>query len=117
VTTNSSKELIVSEATELFRDKRIELYDENTVSEMRSFVRNVDGRAGAGRGRHDDRVMSMLIGLKMLSKAKPGSSFNEIERSDPGEATGFTVNGVTFDSKGMPTNEDNMGIIEGGGEF
>jgi hypothetical protein len=116
VTTNSSKELIISEATELLRDKRITFYDEDTISEMRSFVRNVDGRAGAARGRHDDMVMSALIGLKMLAKAKSGSSVNAIEQGDPGENTGFTVRGVTFDKNGMPVDPDTLGIGIMGGE-
>ena len=115
ITTNSSKEMIISEATELFRDKRISLYDEATVSEMRSFVRNVDGKATATKGRHDDRVMSMLIGLKMLQKAKTNSSLNDIERGDSVEDTGFYMQGVSFNAQGMPTSPEEMGEV--GGEF
>ncbi len=113
-TTHSSKELIISEATELLRDKRLILYDEDTVSEMRSFVRNVDGRAGATRGRHDDRVMSLLIGIKMLSKAKNSSYTNDIEKGDIASEGGFYMGGVSFDEKGMPTSPDNMGGLDGG---
>ena len=90
------------------------MYDEDTVSEMRSFVRNVDGRAGATKGRHDDRVMAMLIGLKMLSKAKNSSYVNEIERSDVDANTGFYMGGASFDSKGMPTSPEQMGDLTGG---
>jgi hypothetical protein len=116
VTDHSSKEQIISEATEMFRDKRISIYDEDTVSEMRSFVRNVDGRAGATKGRHDDRVMSMLIGIKMLSKAKNSSYTNDIEKGDVNEEAGFYMGGASFDSKGMPTEPSQMGDL-GGGEF
>lgn len=116
VTTSQSKEQIISEATELFRDDRILLYDEDTIGEMRSFVRNVDGKAGAQRGRHDDRVMAMLIGLKMLSKAKSSSYVNDIERGDQLEDAGFYMGGASFDKNGMPTNPSSMGDV-GGGDF
>ena len=117
VTTSQSKEQIISEATELFRDNRILLYDEDTIGEMRSFVRNVDGKAGAQRGRHDDRVMAMLIGLKMLSKAKNSSYGNDIERGDIMDDQGFYMNGASFDKNGMPSGPAEMGDIGGGGEF
>jgi intein/homing endonuclease len=115
-TTNQSKEQLISEATELLRDKRISLYDEDTVSEMRSFVRNVDGKAGATKGRHDDRVMGFLIAIKMLSKAKSSSYANEIEEGDMTENSGFFMGGASFDSRGMPVSPDQMGEL-GGGDF
>lgn len=116
-TTSQSKEQIISEATELFRDNRITLYDEDTVGEMRSFVRNADGKAGAQRGRHDDRVMAMLIGIKMLSKAKSSSYKNEIEGGGLDEGGGFYMNGASFGANGMPTDPSEMGDLGGGGEF
>lgn len=114
VTTSQSKEQIISEATELFRDKRIMLYDEDTVSEMRSFVRNVDGKAGATKGRHDDRVMALLIGIKMLSKAKASSYSNEIEKGDSVDSGGFYMNGASFNAQGQPTEPGEMGDMSGG---
>lgn len=116
VTTSQSKEQIIAEATELFRDKRIQLFDEDTISEMRSFVRNVDGKATATKGRHDDRVMALLIGIKMLSKAKNSSYANDIERGDDLDTGGFYMGGASFDARGIPTNPENMGDL-GGGEF
>jgi hypothetical protein len=44
------------EQAELFMSRRL-------LGECRSFVRQVDGSAGAAQGTHDDRVMAMAIGL------------------------------------------------------
>lgn len=111
VTDSQSKESLIADATNLLRDKRIIIYDEDTVSEMRSFVRNAEGKAGAERSSHDDRVMSFLIALRMLARAKSVQRGNEIERSDEdmfSENRGFYMDGNSFDSRGQPVPPSEM---------
>ena len=78
-TNRMTKDLIVNTATQLFREKRVTLYDDETVGEMMGFIRNSSGSATAASGYHDDRVMSMLIGLYMLSKPQFNTRGNPIE--------------------------------------
>jgi len=80
VTDRMTKDLIVSVATQQLRDKRIRLYDEDTLGEMKAFVRNSAGQAGAASGYHDDLVMSLLIAIKMLSQPQNMEHGNPIER-------------------------------------
>ena len=80
VTDRMTKDMIVSGGTQLLREKRIVLYDEETIGEMMGFVRNASGSAGAASGYHDDRVMSLLIAMKMLAQPNNASHGNPIER-------------------------------------
>jgi len=59
LTTSQSKESLISDTTNLLRDKRIIIYDEETLSEMMSFVRDADGHAKAAKSAYDDRVMGV----------------------------------------------------------
>ena len=108
LTDSISKESIISDATNLLRDKRLTIYDENTLSEMMSFVRDSDGHAKAAKSSHDDRVMAFLIGLRMLQKARSTSSANEIERDDMDAPQGFFMGGQSFGKDGLPTHPDSM---------
>lgn len=115
LTDYQSKESLIADATNLLRDKRIILYDEQTIGEMMSFVRNVDGKAAAARSAYDDRVMAFLIALRMLSRAKISQRGNEIERSDEDmleSQKGFFLDGISFNAKGMPTSPDQMNGME-----
>jgi hypothetical protein len=118
VTDSISKESIIADATNLLRDKRIMIYDEETVKEMRHFIRDSEGHAKAEKSTHDDRVMSFLIGLRMLAKAKSTNYANSIARDDDDMLTekGFMMNGQSFNSKGMPTDLEHMNEY-GGEEF
>ena len=108
VTTNQSKESLIADATNLLRDKRIGIPDEHTISEMMSFVRDADGHAKAAKSAYDDRVMSFMIAIRMLSRARATNNANDIER-DENSGAGFYMNGQSFDAKGMPVHPDNMG--------
>ncbi len=113
VTDSISKESIISDATLLMRDKRIAIYDEDTIAEMRHFIRDSEGKAHAEKSTHDDRVMSFLIALRMLSKAKSTSFSNQIERGDEINGDkGFYLNGISFNSQGMPSHPDEMDAAE-----
>ena len=116
ITDMRSKEVLISDATEVLRDHRIQLYDEDTIGEMMRFVRDADGHAGAARSAHDDRVMAFLICLRMLTRARSLSSHNEIERDESMvDDKGFYMKGVSFDSKGWPTNPES--IDQAGGDM
>lgn len=79
VTDRSTKNYIVSLGTTLLRDKKVTIYDQETVGEMMGFVRDSNGNAGAASGYHDDRVMSWLIAAKMLDVPQSLSRGNPIE--------------------------------------
>lgn len=80
VTDRMTKDLIVNTGTQLLREKRVQLYDADTVGEMMGFVRNAHGTAEAASGYNDDRVMALLIAMKMLSQPQSASHGNPIER-------------------------------------
>ena len=109
LTTNQSKESLIADATNLLRDRRIIIYDEDTLDEMMSFMRDSDGHANAARSTRDDRVMAFLIGLRMLARARATNNSNEIERDDMEQAGGFYMNGQSFNSRGLPVSESEMG--------
>lgn len=120
VTTTQSKESLISDATNLLRDKRIIINDEQTVGEMMSFVRDGDGHAKAAKSAYDDRVMSFLIAMRMTARAKNINKGNEIERSDEdmfSQDRGFYMGGNSFDARGMPTAPDSMNGGLGGDEL
>lgn len=108
VTDSISKESIIADAVTLIRDKRIILYDEDTLSEMRSFMRDAEGHARAAKSAHDDMVMALLIAIRMLQKARATSNVNEIEKDDMAGG-GFWFQGQSFDSNGRPVHPDQMG--------
>lgn len=108
VTTMQSKESLIADSTLLLRDKRLIIYDDETIGEMLKFMRDADGHARAAKGAHDDRVMSLLIALRMLSRARATNNTNEIERSDYDQG-GFWFQGQSFDDRGQPTHPDNLG--------
>jgi hypothetical protein len=113
VTDMHTKDLIINEATPLLRDGRVTIYDEDTIGEMMSFVRDERGKAGAASGAHDDRVMAYLIAVKMLGQPMQTYKGNPIERRDD-EMQGdlFYLNGVSFNKQGMPVDPENYGSDE-----
>ncbi|MDD5407038.1 MAG: hypothetical protein PHE73_08890 [Sulfurovaceae bacterium] len=109
VTDRHTKELIINDATHLLREKRLTLYDEDTVAEMMSFVRDSNGHASASSGAHDDYVMAYLIACKMLTQPMATIKGNPIERHDSESKDGlFFMNGVAFNQQGMPIDPDNF---------
>ena len=120
ITDQHSKEVLISDATNLLRDKRLGVYDEQTVGEMMSYVRDADGHANAAKSAYDDRVMAFLIGLRMLTRAKNINTGNEIEKSDEdmmGTGQGFYMDGNSFDARGMPSHPDSMNGGLGGDDL
>ena len=63
-TTAVSKPLAIDELNAAVRDESILIYDKNTIAELRTFVREANGKMHGSP--HDDRVMSLAIGNQML---------------------------------------------------
>ena len=66
-TTSASKPLVIDGLVAAIREQTIDLRDELTVREMRTFRRDEKGRMNGSP--HDDRVMSLAIGWQMLNYA------------------------------------------------
>lgn len=79
-TNRATKPLMIDELAKAVRDDSVKLRDPLTISEMRTFVREGDGKMHGSP--HDDRVMSLAIAVQMLKfcwlptyragKKKPG---------------------------------------------
>lgn len=102
-----SKESLIADAVTLIRDKRLIIPDEDTLSEMRSFMRDPEGKAHASKSAFDDRVMAFMIAIRMIQKARVENMTNDIERPDT-EAGGFWFQGQSFNDRGMPVHPDEM---------
>jgi hypothetical protein len=63
-TTSISKPLAIDELNAALRDQSILLFDTKTIAELRSFVRESNGKMHGSP--HDDRVMSLAISNQML---------------------------------------------------
>ena len=63
-TTAVSKPLAIDELNAAVRDESILIYDKNTIAELRTFVREANGKMHGSP--HDDRVMSLAISNQML---------------------------------------------------
>lgn len=59
--------------------KSLQIYDIETVREIKTFVRQSNGTWGAQSGKHDDRVMSMVWSLMLLSDDLVGRYFDVLE--------------------------------------
>lgn len=117
VTDANTKDLIINEATQLIRDKRLGIKDEETIGEMMSFVRDARGKASAASGAHDDYVMAFLIAVKMLAQPFTSTRGNPIERNSNDAQGTFWLNGVPFSANGMPIDPDNPTTTEEEGAF
>jgi hypothetical protein len=63
-TTTASKPLAIDELARDLREHNMELLDSETIAELRTFVREGDGKMHGSP--HDDRVMSLAIANQML---------------------------------------------------
>jgi len=61
LTTEKSKPLIVGELRANLRDGELEVYDRETLEEMRSYIVTETGRMEADKGKHDDTVMALAM--------------------------------------------------------
>ena len=69
-----AKDTMVEWLQEAVRDRAFAIHEPEAWDEMRTFVRDEDGKSGAQPGKHDDRVMRLAIAasyLKLHPKAAP----------------------------------------------
>ena len=60
-TSEKSKPLVIDKLRARVRLREIEIYDEDTINEMRSFIVTPSGRMEAESGCHDDTVMALAL--------------------------------------------------------
>jgi hypothetical protein len=63
-TTTATKPLAIDELSASIRDSELGLFDSRTIAELRTFVRDPNGKMHGSP--HDDRVMSLAITYQML---------------------------------------------------
>lgn len=63
-TTSASKPLAIDELAKALRDEELIIMDENTIAELRTFVREENGKMHGSP--HDDLVMALAIANQML---------------------------------------------------
>jgi hypothetical protein len=63
LTTGPVKRMMVDEGIKVISSSALRTWDAELVKELRGYRRNIDGTFSAPPGRHDDRVMALLIGL------------------------------------------------------
>ena len=76
-TSRANKKTLCSDLDEANRKKELLIVSEESVREMRSFVKKPDGKLMGGNDKKDDRVMSLAIANKMLLMAPPMTSSPE----------------------------------------
>jgi len=66
LTTAKSKGLVIDDLNAAIREGDLELMCSETIAEMRTFVREGNGKMNGSNGSHDDRVMSLAIAVQGL---------------------------------------------------
>jgi hypothetical protein len=61
LTTEKSKSFVIDRLRANVRTKDIQIYDERTLLEMRSFIVTESGRMESERGTHDDHVIALAL--------------------------------------------------------
>ena len=97
LTDAKTKDLLISDARELIRTKSLILNDEETIRELMAYVYVEQGSKGrwlaaAQAGKHDDRVMALMICIQMYYRVPlQTTDGNAIARSTEGENTPYKV--------------------------
>lgn len=89
-TNSASRPAMLADLKELIDDRRIEVYDPQTVAEFFSFITvttNTSRRAEAERNAHDDRVMSLAIAWQVHKlSAMPSTDLRRAQLAQMQEA-------------------------------
>jgi hypothetical protein len=89
ITDGQTRMPMLDELAGLIRQGRVEVNSADTVREMLTFVRADDGKPQAQEGTHDDRVISLAIGVQMgLHHHSDGPSGKLPEPETPDTPTG-----------------------------
>jgi len=65
-TTAKTKPLMIAELDKMIREGLVEIYSEELLSELMTYVKLSDGSTNAQQGCHDDLVMAYAIALQMI---------------------------------------------------
>lgn len=101
-TTAASKPRMIDELHRMTRSNDLVLPDSETISEMRQFVREPDGKMHAAPPNNDDRVMSLAVAVMMVSQVFL-PEYNKKPAPGPG-TWGFFMEQMYSDAE---TNIDN----------
>lgn len=82
-TNRVSKPLMIDNLDQALRDGSIKVYDQHTLAELRTYVRDERGRMHGSP--HDDRVMALAIAVQMIPYA---TEFYEEQDMGPARWTG-----------------------------
>jgi len=69
-TTDGSKSILIGELQNYVREQKIEIGCPHLLDELSSYVTTKNGGTQAARGKHDDDVMALALGVYHLSSAK-----------------------------------------------
>lgn len=107
-TTQPSKRLAIDELNEVLRDLELFLWDKETVAELRTFVREGNGKMHGSP--HDDRVMSLAIANQGL-KYVYWSEYRASPKPGPG-TIGFTIDQAfkLADKASQPSKLGGLGV-------
>lgn len=67
-TNSKTKPLMIDKLAEMIRERLVTINCKETVEECITYKRDDKGRMGAEQGRHDDRVISLAIGLYVANE-------------------------------------------------
>lgn len=95
-TNRSTKPLMIDELNQAIRENDIVLSSEATIAEMRTYVRDGDGKTHGSP--HDDRVMSLAIAVQMVKWCYLPEYKPKPPKPGPGTA-GFMVEKLFADDK------------------
>lgn len=93
-TNAKTKPIIISDLQEALRDVLLVLHDAETLAELNHYSLLADGTWGGAGGYHDDRVMSLAIGVhfaknSILYLGNIGENTNEDNSHHSGRTTGY----------------------------
>jgi hypothetical protein len=90
VTNAITRSIMISDAKNLLTKNYIQVYDMNTLKQLRSFVKHKDGKLAAITGKHDDLVIALMIALQ-LAKTTHIEHSVEVQRPAPPR---FSIEGI-----------------------
>lgn len=73
-TNSSTRPDIVGGLLDCINSVALIVYDEETISQLKSFIVNRNGKPEAANGKRDDAVMALAIGFKLYQTATPAAS-------------------------------------------
>lgn len=65
VTNAISRSVMISDTNYYLTNNQLRVYDKDLIDQMRSFVKHPNGKLAAAIGKHDDLIMSLMIGLQI----------------------------------------------------